>query len=118
MSKALSFELREAGFAVKIVQPGDVLTDRRIDLNIDDSRTQYHHLTSTFMKSYAPIKAKGSEPIVIAEVICTAAIDGEDRLRYQAGDDCKEKTAKRREIGDEAFLDDMRRQFQVRRDLE
>lgn len=117
ISEALSFELREAGIAVKIVQPGDVLTDIRIDLNIDDSQVQYNHLTSTFMDSYAPIKAEGSAPIVIAEVIYTAANDGEDRLRYPAGQDCIDKIAMRRSIGEEAFLDDMRRQFQVRRNF-
>jgi NAD(P)-dependent dehydrogenase (short-subunit alcohol dehydrogenase family) len=117
MSEALSFELREAGIAVKIVQPGDVLTDIRIDLNLDDSQTQYNHLTSTFMDSYAPVKAKGSDPTVIAEVIYTAATDGEDRLRYPAGQDCIDKIAMRRAIGEEAFLDDMRSQFQVSRNL-
>jgi NAD(P)-dependent dehydrogenase (short-subunit alcohol dehydrogenase family) len=117
MSEALSFELREAGIALKIVQPGDVLTDIRIDLNIDESQTQYNHLTSTFVDSYAPIKAGGSAPIVVAEVIYTAATDGEDRLRYPAGQDSIDKIAMRRNIGDEAFLDDMRRQFQVRRDF-
>ena len=118
LSEALSFELREAGIAVKIVQPGDILTDIRIDLHIDDGMKEYGHLASTFMDSYAPIKAQGSEPIVVAEVIYTAATDGEDKLRYPAGQDAIDKIARRRADGDEAFLDDMRRQFQVRRALE
>ncbi len=116
LSEALSFELREAGIAVKIVEPGDTLTDIRIDLKTDDSLTQYHHLASTFMDSYKPIKAQGSDPIVIAEVIFTAATDGEDRLRYPAGQDAIDKVAKRRADGDEVFLADMRRQFRVRHD--
>lgn len=117
LSEALSFELREAGIAVKIVQPGDTLTDIRIDLKTDDDLGQYGHLVSTFMDSYAPIKARGSEPIVVAEVIYAAATDGEDKLRYPAGQDTVDKIAKRRADGDEVFLDDMRRQFQVRRTL-
>lgn len=118
MSEALSYELREAGIAVKLVEPGDVLTNIRIDMQTDDSLTQYGHLVSTYMDSYAPIKAKGSEPIVIAEAIYGAATDGEDRLRYPAGQDAIDKIANRHADGDEAFMDDMRRQFQVRRTLE
>lgn len=68
--------------------------------------------------SYTPIKAQGSEPIVIAEVIYTAASDGEDRLRYPAEQDAIDKIAKRHTEGDEAFIDDIRCQFQFHRTLE
>ncbi|MGY0557873.1 MULTISPECIES: SDR family oxidoreductase [unclassified Lysobacter] len=113
LSEALSFELREAGIAVKIVQPGDTLTDIRIDLKTDDSLRQYGHLVSTFMDSYKPIKAKGSDPVVVAEVIYTAASDGQDRLRYPAGQDSVDKITRRRADGDELFLSAIRRQFKV-----
>lgn len=114
LSEALSFELREIGVTVKIIEPGDTLTDIRIDVVNDESMTEYQHLVSTFPNSYAPIKAQGSEPTVIAEAIFRAATDGKDQLRYPAGEDAITKVAKRKAEDEQAFLQDMRDQFQIR----
>ncbi len=113
MSEALSFELRELGVRVKIIQPGDVLTDFKIEIAGDESLTEYSHLTSTFGDSYAPIKARGSERSVIAEVIWTAATDGTDQLRYPAGEDAVTKIAQRKAQDEDAFLTDVREQFAI-----
>ena len=51
-------------------------------------------------------------------MIYTAASDGEDRLRYPAEQDAIDKIAKRHAEGNEAFIDDIRCQFQVHRTLE
>lgn len=114
LSEALSFEMREIGVTVKIIEPGDTLTDIRIDVVNDESMTEYQHLVSTFPDSYAPIKARGSEPIVIAEAIFRAATDGKDQLRYPAGEDAITKVAKRKAEDEGTFLQDMRDQFQIR----
>ncbi len=82
--------------------------------------TASHSTTTSFPRSWTrtkPFKAQGFEAIIIAEVIFSAATDGEDRLRYPAGQDFIDKVAKRRANGDEVFLADMRHQFRVRREL-
>lgn len=114
LSEALSFELREIGVTLKIIEPGDTLTDIRIDAVNDESMTEYQHLVRTLPASYAPIKAQGSEPVVIAEAIFRAATDGKDQLRYPAGDDAITKVANRKAMDEQAFLQDMREQFQIR----
>lgn len=113
LSEALSFELREIGVTLKIIEPGDTLTDIRIDSVNDESLAEYQHLVRTFPDSYAPIKAQGSEPIVIAEAIFRAATDGKDQLRYPAGEDAIMKIAKRKAEDEGAFLQDIRDQFQI-----
>lgn len=113
LSEALSFELREIGVGVKLVQPGDVLTDFKIDSPDSSGLPEYMPLVSRFMRHYAPIKAEGSEPGVIAEVIYTAATDGEDRLRYPAGQDAVRKIADRKVWPEERYMADMRAQFAI-----
>ena len=66
------------------------------------------------MDCYAPIKAQGSEPALIAEAIYTAATDGADRLRYPAGHDAITKIRNRKEWPEQDFLADMRSQFGIR----
>lgn len=113
MSEALSFELREIGVAVKIIEPGDVLTDFKIDSPDSSSVPEYEPLVSRFVDCYAPIKAQGSEPIVIAEAIFTAATDGADRLRYPAGHDAITKVQNRKDWSEARFMADMRSQFAI-----
>jgi NAD(P)-dependent dehydrogenase (short-subunit alcohol dehydrogenase family) len=117
LSEALSFELREIGVGVKLVQPGDVLTEFRIDSPDSSSLLEYQPLVSRFMECYAPIKAQGSEPIVIAEAIFTAATDGADRLHYPAGHDAVTKIQNRKEWSEARYLKDMRSQFAITDDV-
>lgn len=113
ISEALSYELREIGVRVKMVEPGDVLTDFKIEIVNDDHMTQYQHLARGFADSYAPIKAEGSEPAVIADVIWAAVTDGTDQLRYPAGEDAVRKIAARKDQDEATFLTDMREQFSI-----
>jgi NAD(P)-dependent dehydrogenase (short-subunit alcohol dehydrogenase family) len=113
MTEALSFELREIGIGVKLIEPGDVLTEFKIESPDSSALPEYQPLVSRFMDSYAPVKAQGSEPIVIAEVIFTAATDGEDRLRYAAGHDAITKIQNRKDWPEARFLEDMRSQFGI-----
>ena len=48
---------------------------------------------------------------LIAETIFTAATDGTDRLRYEAGADAEHLLASRRAADDATFLGGMRSQF-------
>lgn len=113
MSEALSFELREIGVGLKIIEPGDVLTDFKIEMPDANDLPEYQPLLSRFMDCYAPVKAQGSEPIVIAETIFTAATDGADRLRYAAGHDAITKMQNRKDYSEARALDEMRAQFKI-----
>lgn len=113
LSEALSFEMREIGVTVKIIEPGDTLTDFKVDFAADEAMLEYQPVIEKFSEGYKPIKAAGSEPIVIAEAIFRAATDGTDQLRYPAGDDSVAKVAKRKADDEATFLADMRRQFSI-----
>lgn len=113
MSEALSFELREIGIGVKLVEPGDVLTDFKIEMPDASGFPEYQPLLARFTDCYAPVKAQGSAPVVIAETIFEAATDGADRLRYAAGHDAIVKMQTRKEWSEAQALADMRTQFKI-----
>lgn len=113
LSEALSFEMREIGVTVKLIEPGDVLTDFKIDMMNDESLSEYQEIVHKLSEGYAPIKAKGSQPLEIVKVIYRAATDGTDQLRYPAGHDAVSKIAKRKAEDDATFLQDMRSQFSL-----
>ena len=52
-----------------------------------------------------------STPEQIADVVCEAATDGKDQLRYLAGDDAKATYSMRLQLGDEAFRNAMAQRF-------
>lgn len=113
LSEALSFELREIGVGLKIVEPGDTLTDFRVESPDSSAFPEYQPLVARYPGCYAPIKAQGSEPGVIAEAIFGAATDGADRLRYPAGHDAVAKVQNRHDWSEARWLADMRRQFAI-----
>lgn len=111
ISEALSHEMREIGVTVKLVEPGDVLTTFKVERTNDDSLTEYHSIAQKFREGYAPIKAKGSPPELIADVIFEAATDGTDRLRYPAGWDAVKRISDRKFQDDETYIANMRQEF-------
>jgi len=52
-----------------------------------------------------------STPEQIADVVCEAATDGKDQLRYLAGDDAKATYSMRLQLGDESFRNAMAQRF-------
>jgi NAD(P)-dependent dehydrogenase (short-subunit alcohol dehydrogenase family) len=113
LSESLSFELRDIGIGVKIIEPGDILTDFQVKTFDSSTMPEYEPLVSRFFDCYAPVKAQGSEPIVVAEVIFTAATDGVDRLRYPAGHDAVTKIQNKKDWPEARYLADMRAQFRI-----
>jgi short-subunit dehydrogenase len=113
LSEALAFEMREVGVTVKLIEPGDTLTDFKIEMMNDESLPEYRDIIRKLFQGYAPIKAQGSQPSEIVEVIYQAATDGTDQLRYPAGHDAVAKVAKRKTEDDATFLRDMRNQFSL-----
>lgn len=104
LSEALSYEMDAVGVKVKIVEPGLIDTDfggRSFDFNNDESFEENQGIVQAFT---APggVDMQSSEPIVVAEVIYEAVTDGEDKLRYPAGDDAHQMIGNREAVGDKA----------------
>ena len=106
ISEAMYFEMQQIGCKVKIVEPGAIKTnfDQSMDINNDESVSEYQEMMKKLMAIMEPMIANGSEPEVVAEVIYEAATDGTDQLRYIAGEDAKEWIKNRKEQDDEAFM--------------
>jgi NAD(P)-dependent dehydrogenase (short-subunit alcohol dehydrogenase family) len=110
-SEALSYEFKEIGCKVKIVEPGAIRTDfggRSFDFANDESLKEYQGLIGKIMKATQPMLENGSEPIVVAKVIYEAATDGTDKLRYTAGEDAKQIVGLRKQLDDEEFIQNVK----------
>ena len=102
-SESLSFELGPFGIGVKTMAPGGITTDfsgRSLDLAKHEAyQGAFDHMVSAAFKDSG---SRFSTAEDIAEVVYTAATDGEDRVHYIAGPDAKGLYARRVEIGAEA----------------
>ncbi|NVB40675.1 SDR family oxidoreductase [Pseudenhygromyxa sp. WMMC2535] len=104
-SESLAFELRPFGIEVKTVAPGGIATDffgRSMNLV---RHPAYEDQLKTILAAFTSPEraARRSTAEAIAEVVYEAATDGEDKLRYFAGEDAKAYIAQRRELGDQGF---------------
>ena len=112
-SESMTFELKQFGIGLKIVEPGGMKTDF-FTRSFDTGRHQaYDKLVEKVMSVITdPGQMETySSPAQIAEVVYEAATDGKDQLRYVAGEDAKATYAMRLQIGDEAFRKAMNQQF-------
>jgi NAD(P)-dependent dehydrogenase (short-subunit alcohol dehydrogenase family) len=102
-SESLSFELAPFGIGVKTVAPGGIKTDfagRSLMLAGHEAyQGAFDHMVSTAFKD---ADSRFSSAEAIAEVVYTAATDGEDQVHYVAGPDANAIYARRSEIGPEA----------------
>jgi short-subunit dehydrogenase len=107
ISEALSYELEQIGCKVKIVEPGAIKTDfggRSFDFFNDESLVEYQELVGKMFAAMGPMTENASEASVVAEVIYTAATDGNGQLRYTAGDDAKVYMENRTKLSDAEFI--------------
>jgi NAD(P)-dependent dehydrogenase (short-subunit alcohol dehydrogenase family) len=114
LSEALSFELEPIGVKVKIVEPGMIKTDfggRSLDFTNDESLGEYQECVGKVFAAMGPLGESGADPMMVAEVIYTAATDGTDQLRYIAGEDAEQIIAQRKAADDATFLQGIRAQF-------
>src|ERR1700752_3478602 len=112
-SESLAFELKQLGIGLKIVEPGGMKTAFFTRSFATGQHQAYDQLVNKVMSVITDPKQMEpySSPAQIAEVVCQAATDGTDQLRYVAGEDAKAMYAMRLQIGDEAFRKAMSQQF-------
>jgi len=114
LSESLHYELGALGIRVKVVEPGMIKTDfagRSLDFSNDPTLTEYQPLVQRVLDVLGSMMANGSAPERIAEVVYTAATDGSNRLRYEAGADAIQMLAGRRATDDAPFMAGMEAQF-------
>ncbi|MFS8184666.1 SDR family oxidoreductase [Pseudovibrio denitrificans] len=113
ISEALHYELEAAGIKMKIVEPGMIRTDfagRSFDFTNDESLTEYQGVVQAFFGAMSG-DMPSSDPIVVAEVIYTAVIDGTDTLRYRAGPDAVQFLDNRKALDDATFINGLKEQL-------
>jgi len=119
-TESLSYELATLGIVVKLVEPGGVTSTGF------GARSAVEAGGLTDIPDYAPALAAGAGVFdglrqaaesntaeQVAEVIFEAATDGTARLRYIATADIAPLVEARRTLGEEAYMDLMRRRFSL-----
>ena len=114
MSESLNYEMSKIGVKVKVVEPGAIATDfggRSFDFQNDESLKEYQPLVSAMFKAMENMTQNISPASLVAEVIYAAATDGNDQIRYTAGEDAKEFMKNRKELDDATFIGGVKAQF-------
>jgi short-subunit dehydrogenase len=113
ISEALSYEMREIGVRVKLVEPGFIKTNfgNAMEFNNNKALGEYQPLVGKLWEVAGSMRADGAEALVAAEVIFTAATDGTDQLRYTVGEDARRLASQRGSQDDATFFAGMRRLF-------
>lgn len=110
-SESMAFELNKFGIDIKTVSPGGIKTDF-VSRSLDSATSPaYEEMINSLYSSMEGMMEAASTPEQIAEVVYEAATDGKKQLRYVAGEDAKLLYAQRLELGDEAFRDQLGKQF-------
>ncbi len=111
-SESLHYELLPLGIGVKLVEPGAIATDfgsrsmEWVDTEID----AYGPVSTTIRALFSTVEYSAAS--LVAEKIFEAATDETLTMRYPVGPDAEQTLARRKEIGDEAFLAEMRQMVQ------
>ena len=104
ISEALVMELQQIGCTVKIIEPGAIATDfgtRSLDFFNDETLAEYQPLIQGMLGAFDSIQA--APPDIVADVIFQAATDGNDQMRYSAGEDAKKLLEARKKLDDKEF---------------
>ncbi|MCJ7935887.1 MAG: SDR family oxidoreductase [Chryseobacterium sp.] len=110
-SESMAFELNKLGIDIKTVSPGGIKTDF-VSRSLDSATAPaYEEMTNSLFSGMEGMMEAASSPEQIAEVVYEAATDGKTQLRYVAGEDAKALYAQRLELGDEAFREQLGKQF-------
>ncbi len=110
-SESMAFELNQFGIDIKTVSPGGIKTDF-VSRSLDSaSSPAYEDMIESLYSKMGGMMDVASAPEQIAEVVYEAATDGKRNLRYVAGEDARALYAQRLELGDEAFREQLGKQF-------
>lgn len=110
-SESMAFELNKFGVDIKTVSPGGIKTDF-VSRSLDSATSPaYEEMINSLYAGMEGMMEAASTPEQIAEVVYEAATDGKKQLRYVAGEDAKALYAQRLTIGDEAFREQLGKQF-------
>jgi len=108
-SESMAFELKKIGVGIKTVSPGGIKTDF---INRSLELTKHPAYDQWVAKMFGALSEDTfSTAEQIAEVVYEAATDGNEKLRYPAGEDAKAMYAQRLQVGDEAFRKHMASAF-------
>lgn len=108
-SESLSYELKQFGIKVKLIEPGGVRTDfgaRSMDMANQEFAKEYEELFNKFSVKMGELMTSEntSSPEYIAEKIFEAATDGSDKLRYLLGKDAEQYVEMRKQLGDQEYM--------------
>ncbi|MFY0674031.1 MAG: SDR family oxidoreductase [Bacteroidia bacterium] len=111
-SESLSYEMKEIGVKVKLIEPGGVSTDfggRSMDFQHNPELTEYNNIVGAVQAAFQGNDSlERSTPESVADVIYGAATDGTDTLRYRAGKDAEQLLTARKAMNDADFMGMMR----------
>jgi NAD(P)-dependent dehydrogenase (short-subunit alcohol dehydrogenase family) len=116
-SEALWYELASQNIAVKIIEPGGVVSTNfgvrsGAEAAHNDALPDYDQFITKTNNIFAGLrKARLATSEQVAKVIFDATTDGTNRLRYVATDDIVPLVKARRETSEEAYIKMMHAQF-------
>ncbi|MET3207514.1 UNVERIFIED_CONTAM: NAD(P)-dependent dehydrogenase (short-subunit alcohol dehydrogenase family) [Paenibacillus sp. PvR008] len=116
-SESVSYELASQNIKVKLIEPGAIQTDfggRSMEFFFDESLTDYKPFTSAFLGKLAEMEkdpAYAASPVLVAETIYQAAMDGTSKLRYIVGEDANTLIDMKENSGDEVYMHNITHHF-------
>lgn len=114
ITASLQYELNPLGINVKIVEPGAIATDfatRSLDLNMNESLTEYNKTITDFMTAMQSVAGSGIMPDNVAKTIDNAIHS--DQLRHLVGEDAIALQEMRNQLNDNDFKDAIKARFGI-----
>jgi short-subunit dehydrogenase len=118
LSESLAHEMRPFGVHVKIIEPGNVVTNFHQGAYADEFGKR---VSAPYRERYEAKKRKHEEnlhfpdrytsPEHVAEIIYRAATDGSKKLRYPVGNDCEKQLLLKKILPQQTFFDVMHKKF-------
>lgn len=121
-TEALAYELASQNIGVKLIEPSGGTSGTNFGARMAAEMAQnvaprsYDDFVAQTNATYARMRdGPMASADDVAQVIYDAAIDGTDRLRYIAGNDCPPFMKARQEMTDEEYVEHMRAHFREAR---
>ena len=116
-SESLAYELASQNIVVKLVEPsggvsGTHFSERMGREQSRESPADYDEFVARTSAVFSGLQAgRKTSADEVAQVICDAATDGTDRLRYFTGEDVGDFVKAKRELADQDYVHFMRSRF-------